>query len=840
MLTEEELDKELTTNIDYLSFSITTINVESRQRANQFFKDVLSLVQTDFQHAKLFKNLQKSLQKTEKITQASQIKDTAEESSNSDVFSSDDDNIDEDDEFAVEGVQLQSQTMCVLQQLQNYSSKSKQAAGQAELLKNLIQQKNERIQQLQMELDLSQAQYSSLEAEKLGYILDMSIHEDKVCQLQVKVQELQEEIKNKKLKIDLSVNASSSIPGGMPPPPPPGGMPPPPPPGGMPPPPPPGGMPPPPPPGGMPPPPPPGGMLPPPPPGGMPPPPPPGGMPPPPPPGGMPPPPPPGGMPPPPPPGGMPPPPPPGGMPPPPPPGGMLPPPPPGGMLPPPPPGGMLPPPPPGGMPPPPPPGGMLPPPPPGGMPPPPPPGGMPPPPPPGGMLPPPPPGGMPPPPPPGGMPPPPPPGGMPPPPPPGGMLPPPPPGGMLPPPPPGGMPPPPPPGGMPPPPGTFLGGQQAPSQQQQYQQPQQVTFNSPIIKLQLKSFFWDKLKPMDIKPNSIWKELGLKDITLDAQLIDEVCQYFENKQQQTVQQVVASPIKPKLISILDDKLSNKIEIILQKFKLNPNQVRDQILTMQVPSDQVSLILSTIPAPEVIEQVLNALNDEPDLDKYAIGERYMAVLGVIPRLRARMLNLELSMEFEVDLNTSIQAYQRLVSFFQFFKKNASFKNYLLTMRTLGNLINYSNASRGGAAGFRIKSLVKFYELKGQDKTLLHWVNSVQEPEFYKELKELCSAIAKDDISELKKEFENILRNFNQICESQAVIPSPLQGDRYAGFAAAFDRKYSQVVSDAKTGWDQLDLLIREAQAGFQDIGKVEDFCKSIIQFVDVIGKTVKK
>eukprot|EP00702_Spironucleus_salmonicida_P000925 EST42216.1 hypothetical protein SS50377_18518 [Spironucleus salmonicida] len=669
MLTEEELDKELTTNIDYLSFSITTINVESRQRANQFFKDVLSLVQTDFQHAKLFKNLQKSLQKTEKITQASQIKDTAEESSNSDVFSSDDDNIDEDDEFAVEGVQLQSQTMCVLQQLQNYSSKSKQAAGQAELLKNLIQQKNERIQQLQMELDLSQAQYSSLEAEKLGYILDMSIHEDKVCQLQVKVQELQEEIKNKKLKIDLSVNASSSIPGGMPPPPPPGGMPPPPPPGGMP---------------------------------------------------------------------------------------------------------------------------------------------------------------------------PPPPPGGMPPPPPPGGMPPPPPPGGMLPPPPPGGMPPPPPPGGMPPPPGTFLGGQQAPSQQQQYQQPQQVTFNSPIIKLQLKSFFWDKLKPMDIKPNSIWKELGLKDITLDAQLIDEVCQYFENKQQQTVQQVVASPIKPKLISILDDKLSNKIEIILQKFKLNPNQVRDQILTMQVPSDQVSLILSTIPAPEVIEQVLNALNDEPDLDKYAIGERYMAVLGVIPRLRARMLNLELSMEFEVDLNTSIQAYQRLVSFFQFFKKNASFKNYLLTMRTLGNLINYSNASRGGAAGFRIKSLVKFYELKGQDKTLLHWVNSVQEPEFYKELKELCSAIAKDDISELKKEFENILRNFNQICESQAVIPSPLQGDRYAGFAAAFDRKYSQVVSDAKTGWDQLDLLIREAQAGFQDIGKVEDFCKSIIQFVDVIGKTVKK
>eukprot|EP00702_Spironucleus_salmonicida_P000102 EST41393.1 Formin homology 2 domain-containing protein [Spironucleus salmonicida] len=330
-------------------------------------------------------------------------------------------------------------------------------------------------------------------------------------------------------------------------------------------------------------------------------------------------------------------------------------------------------------------------------------PGGMLPPPPPGGMLPPPPPGGMLPPPPPGGMLPPPPPGGMLPPPPPGGMLTPPPPGGMLPPPPPGGMLPPPPPGGMlpPPPPGGIA-------------QPCKLKFQKLFVNkstCKTKPLQWEKTKDQDIKQESLWRSIGQEDIRFTDKQIEDLSNYFAIEEKIQTQQCLEQ--KKQLISILDSKRTQQIEIALNKLKSTFFQIKENIINAQYfdPLEHgIDTLLLALPYPEEIQLVLESMKSTNNITLYNKSEQFIFAISGIKNIRQNVENWLFSINFREEfiiLQDFTYTFKQLLSELQ---NNQSWLYFLKQILSVGNLLNCNN-NRGNAQGFKLKTLVRLIDLK---------------------------------------------------------------------------------------------------------------------------------
>ena len=77
-----------------------------------------------------------------------------------------------------------------------------------------------------------------------------------------------------------------------------------------------------------------------------------------------------------------------------------------------------------------------------------------------------------------------------------------------------------------------------------------------------LKSFFWDKIKDNELKPEVIWGEIGRSDIRLDDHYVKKLEQIFCQKISEKVEKVEEQQ-KATLISTLDGKRQQAIGIAM-------------------------------------------------------------------------------------------------------------------------------------------------------------------------------------------------------------------------------------------------------------------------------------
>jgi len=297
----------------------------------------------------------------------------------------------------------------------------------------------------------------------------------------------------------------------------------------------------------------------------------------------------------------------------------------------------------------------------------------------------------------------PPPPGG--PPPPPGGA--PPPPGGM--PPPPGGPPPPPGmggPGGPPPPPG--MGGPGGPPGVPKKQ------VIKPSVKM--RAFNWTKLQYSQIK-NTVWENVDETSLEIHSKELELYFGVAEKKKA-----AIKGVDKPKTVHLLDVKRSQNLSIVLSRFKVPLEVLKEAIWNLDetvLGVDAATSLLSTLPTSEELTLVSEYTGDRSLLDK---PEQFATLLATVPRHRQRLEALVTKQTFLLKHQKCVERMNLMLTSLKSIKSSELLKRFLVIVLAIGNYMN-GNTIRGGCFGFKLSTIPKMIDCRSvlvSKITLLHF------------------------------------------------------------------------------------------------------------------------
>lgn len=187
---------------------------------------------------------------------------------------------------------------------------------------------------------------------------------------------------------------------------------------------------------------------------------------------------------------------------------------------------------------------------------------------------------------------------------------------------------------------------------------------------------------------------------------------------------------KPKVqqvTTMLDITRANNVAIMLKTLKLSPVAICEAILAVddtRLSAEDLVAISKQLPTVEEA----NRIKDFGDVSKLAEADRYFSEILKIPRLQERLScmiyrrRLELDIiEAQPDLSILHDAAVELCT-------SDKLRRLLQVVLAVGNELNKSTF-RGGASGFKLKSLMKLKETKtakadSDCPTLLHYIARV--------------------------------------------------------------------------------------------------------------------
>ncbi|CAL5991298.1 Formin_homology 2 domain-containing protein [Hexamita inflata] len=226
-----------------------------------------------------------------------------------------------------------------------------------------------------------------------------------------------------------------------------------------------------------------------------------------------------------------------------------------------------------------------------------------------------------------------------------------------------------------------------------------------------VKPIFWDKLKDNEIK--GLWQKVGADDIRMNQEYIQILDAALAQKKVEKTANQSAEPQKPKLITVLDSKKQQAIAIVLQKFKLTPDQIYQKIMQMKDLTEidsGVDNLVQSCPNADDISQVKKAFESEPDIEKYGKPEQYVIKVASFPKLSQRLLNWQFLKSFHQELQKYKPVFSAYNKFFDFLMTSRKFHLVLKSFLTIGNFLNAGTA-RGQAFGFKLKTLAKYFDTK---------------------------------------------------------------------------------------------------------------------------------
>ncbi|CAE6539850.1 unnamed protein product [Rhizoctonia solani] len=249
---------------------------------------------------------------------------------------------------------------------------------------------------------------------------------------------------------------------------------------------------------------------------------------------------------------------------------------------------------------------------------------------------------------------------------------------------------------------------------------------SAPPPSKKLKPFFWDKVSTAG-GVQTVWGQLGMMGGQVDLTDLEDVF---------TLDQAPPKPVstsnttknKPQQVTtMLDITRANNVAIMLKTLKLSPVAIREAILAVddtRLSAEDLVAISKQLPTVEEA----NRIQDFGDVGKLAEADRYFSEILKIPRLQERLScmiyrrRLELDIiEAQPDLSILHDAAVELCT-------SDKLRRLLQVVLAVGNALNKSTF-RGGASGFKLKSLMKLKETKtakGESEcpTLLHYLARV--------------------------------------------------------------------------------------------------------------------
>ena len=239
--------------------------------------------------------------------------------------------------------------------------------------------------------------------------------------------------------------------------------------------------------------------------------------------------------------------------------------------------------------------------------------------------------------------------------------------------------------------------------------------------KVPMKSLNWTKLNGNIIK-GTIWDKVDDTKLKFNP---DEFCQIFgkaEIKPMAPPKKLVEK--KTKKVFAEPDRQRN-IDIVLNKIKIKPIDISDAILLYNeevLTDDKCDLLIPIFPKDteyDAISKETESLENEED---FAECDLFIVLIGCIPCNRERLQAIRFKNIYSKKSVEILELIDYFFKGFEFIKTNKNFHKYLEILLAHGNYMNGVTA-KGGAFGFQITSLSKFYDMKSKDNktTLLQYI-----------------------------------------------------------------------------------------------------------------------
>ncbi|XP_057705634.1 protein diaphanous homolog 1 [Corythoichthys intestinalis] len=306
---------------------------------------------------------------------------------------------------------------------------------------------------------------------------------------------------------------------------------------------------------------------------------------------------------------------------------------------------------------------------------------------------------------------------------------------------------------------------------------------------------------------------------------------------------------KVKELKVLDSKSSQNLSIFLGSFRLPYEEIKSCILEVNekvLTESMVQNLIKQLPAPEQLSELAGMKDEYDDL---AEAEQFGVVMSSVKRLGPRLQAILFKLQFEEQLNNIKPDVVSVTAACEELMKSAAFSKLLQIILLVGNYMN-AGSRNGKAFGFSISYLCKLRDTKSADlkQTLLHFLADVcmeQYPEVMSFPDELIHVEKASRVSAetLQKNVEVMGRQIKNLEKDIETFP-PAQNDK-----DQFVEKMSNFVSTAREQYEKLDLMYKNMEKQYTDLGgyfvfdprkiSVEEFFGDLNTFKNMFQQAVK-
>jgi len=236
-----------------------------------------------------------------------------------------------------------------------------------------------------------------------------------------------------------------------------------------------------------------------------------------------------------------------------------------------------------------------------------------------------------------------------------------------------------------------------------------------------MKALNWTKINANNIK-GTIWEKIDDTKIKFNP---DEFCEIFgkaEMKPKAPPKKVVEK--KTKTAFAEPDRQRN-IDIVLSKIKIKPIDISDAILLYNeeiLTEEKCDLLIPIFPKEAEYNEISKKTETLENEEDFAECDLFIVLIGCISCNQQRLQAIRFKNSYSKKSVEVLGLIDYFFKGFDFVKNNKNFHKYLEILLAHGNYMNGVTA-KGGAFGFQLTSLTKFYDMKSKDNksTLLQYI-----------------------------------------------------------------------------------------------------------------------
>ena len=353
-----------------------------------------------------------------------------------------------------------------------------------------------------------------------------------------------------------------------------------------------------------------------------------------------------------------------------------------------------------------------------------------------------------------------------------------------------------------------------------------------------MKGFFWAKIPDAQITP-TIWKKIDDSDIVIDA---DSLVESFAAATPVAKEDspVKAAPAAPKLVELIDSNKAKSVAIILSRFKMAFEDIARHIKQVDQDvfgEDQLVAMAGALPSPDEVTAIKGYDGDPLLLGKC---EQFFLELIKVSNPAIHFDLMLLVKTYNAQIESIEPPLQVLNKGFSVLDGSKKLQKVFAVILKLGNFLN-GGSTRGGTYGFKIESLAKLRDVRGQtaNYTLLHCIVETME-KHYADMSDLSEeydalkATLKVDLETVGRTLSTLSGTFNK-CQrflpqaEKLVIDGDLFHPRFTEFAQGKDEQLQELKK-------QLDATTKRSQEIITEYGelpskiKLPDFLKALSDF----------